>query len=484
EKQVATHQISLCLQHPQGHDNRLSTPFNLTVSNKKTCLMIITEKELQTKRIAPLFRAYFFPTLFAMIAISLVTIADGFFVGRGVGADGVAAVNIVWAPMMIFVGLGLMLGIGCGVTSTIALARGDKTTARRHVTQAITLGLLIVVILATIMLANPSATAKLLGASDTLQDITIEYMVYLIPGFVIDIFCLIGQFVLRCDGRPKTAMWSTLLPGITNVVLDWLLVFHLDMGIKGAALATSLSFVVGSLIVFFALIKPNSKLRLLNIFSKNTWVGATRNISRQCLIGLSALLGELVMAMTMFLGNIETMRLLGDAGVGAFGVVCYYLPFIFLMGNAIAQSGQPILSFNYGRRNTVRVRETFHYMIKIAMVCGLICAFAFFFLNTALTSLFIPADSPAGTIAIEAFPYYAACALPYIFNIVAIGYFQSVERAKPSIVFALMRGTVFLVPSFVLLPLWLGSTGVWLALTVSELSTTLFIVLFYMRKRG
>lgn len=445
--------------------------------------MIITEKELQTKRIAPLFKAYFFPTLFSMISISLITIADGFFVGRGVGADGVAAVNIVWAPTMIFVGLGLMLGIGCGVTSTIALSQGNKMAARQHVTQAMTLGLMIVTILATIMLVNPQKTVMLLGASDTLKDITIEYMLYLIPGFVIDILCLIGQFALRCDGRPKTAMWSTLLPGLMNVALDWLFVFRLDMGIKGAALAASLSFVVGALIVVFALLNPKSKLRLLNIFSKHAWVGVTRNISRQCLIGLSALLGELVMAMTMFLGNISTMRLLGDAGVGAFGVVCYYLPFIFLLGNAIAQSGQPILSFNYGRRNTVRVRETFHYMVKTAIVCGLICAFAFFFLNTALTSFFIPANSPAGIIAIEAFPYYAACALPYIFNIVATGYFQSIERAKPSIVFALMRGTVFLIPSFILLPLWLGSTGVWLALTVSELSTTLFIVLFYTQRR-
>lgn len=102
--------------------------------------MEITDKELQTSPIHSLFRKYFYPTLGGMLAVSLVTVTDGIFVGNGVGADGVAAVNLVWAPLMLFVGLGLMLGMGSSVAASIALAKGDVITARRHVTQSMIFG--------------------------------------------------------------------------------------------------------------------------------------------------------------------------------------------------------------------------------------------------------------------------------------------------------------------------------------------------------
>ncbi len=441
--------------------------------------MEITDKELRTSPIHTLFRRYFYPTLGGMLAVSLVTVTDGIFVGNGIGADGVAAVNLVWAPLMLFIGLGLMLGMGSSVAASIALAKGDVITAKRHVTQSMIVGFLAVSFVVSVMFISPAATVRILGASDTLTGVSIEYLVYILPGFLFDIFAMIGLFVLRVDGNPKLAMWCTLLRALVNIILDYILIFPLGMGIKGAAIATSLSYVVGAAVVLVYLTGYARSLRLLNPINPASWKGWLNNLWLQCKIGVSGMLGEGVMALTMFLGNIMTMKYLGDAGVGAFGLICYYLPFVFLVGNSIAQGAQPIISFNYGYGDLQRVKSTERVAIKTAIISGLIMGALFLLGRYPLTDIFLSVESTAGNIAVSAFPYYALCAVPYIFNIASIGYFQSIGKAAPSIVFSLLRGPVFLIPSYLLLPTAMGVTGIWIALGVSELMTAVCICAYY-----
>ena len=441
--------------------------------------MEITDKELRTSPIHALFRRYFYPTLGGMLAVSLVTVTDGIFVGNGVGADGVAAVNLVWAPLMLFVGLGLMLGMGSSVAASIALAKEDVMTARRHVTQCMIIGFLTVSSVVSVMFISPTATVRILGASDTLTGVSVEYLIYILPGFLFDIFAMIGLFVLRVDGNPKLAMWCTLLRALVNIILDYVLIFPLGMGIKGAAIATSLSYVVGAAVVLVYLTGYARSLRLLNPINSASWKGWLNNLWLQCKIGVSGMLGEGVMALTMFLGNIMTMKYLGDAGVGAFGLICYYLPFIFLVGNSIAQGAQPIISFNYGYGDLQRVKSTERVAIKTAIISGLIMGTLFLLWRYPLTDIFLSVESTSGNIAVSAFPYYSLCAIPYIFNIASIGYFQSIGKVAPSIVFSLLRGPIFLIPSFLLLPTAIGVTGIWIALAVSELLTAVCICGYY-----
>ncbi len=441
--------------------------------------MEITDKELRTSPIHALFRRYFYPTLGGMLAVSLVTVTDGIFVGNGVGADGVAAVNLVWAPLMLFVGLGLMLGMGSSVAASIALAKEDVMTARRHVTQCMIIGFLTVSSVVSVMFISPTATVRILGASDTLTGVSVEYLIYILPGFLFDIFAMIGLFVLRVDGNPKLAMWCTVLRALVNIVLDYILIFPLEMGIKGAAIATSLSYVVGAAVVVVYLAGYARSLKLLNPIKPTSWKGCLNNLWLQCKIGVSGMLGEGVMALTMFLGNIMTMKYLGDAGVGAFGLICYYLPFVFLVGNSIAQGAQPIISFNYGYGDFQRVKSTERVAIKTAIISGLIMGALFLLGRYPLTDIFLSVESTSGNIAVSAFPYYALCAVPYIFNIASIGYFQSIGKVAPSIVFSLLRGPIFLIPSFLLLPTAIGVTGIWIALAVSELLTAVCICGYY-----
>ena len=221
-------------------------------------------------------------------------------------------------------------------------------------------------------------------------------------------------------------------------------------------------------------------LRLIKIkMSRKSLRLTLRNIGYQCKIGISALLGEATMGVLMLMGNLMFMKYIGNDGVGAFSIACYYCPFVFMIGNSIAQSAQPIISYNYGKGSKSRVIATEKLAILAALYCGLAITAAFIFTPSAMVHLFLDPDLAAAKIAVKGFPVFSVAFIAFIFNLTAIGYFQSVEKVTPSIVFALLRGLIFLVPAFILLPTILNATGIWLALGISEILTALSIVGFY-----
>lgn len=181
------------------------------------------------------------------------------------------------------------------------------------------------------------------------------------------------------------------------------------------------------------------------------------------------------MATLMFVGNHVFMQYLGDDGVGAFGVSCYYLPFVFMIGNAIAQSAQPIISFNAGIGKTERVHATLGASLTAALMCGTVATAAFVLFPKQLVGLFLNPGDIAARIAIEGFPYIGAGFIFFIANLAVVGYYQSIGKVLPATCFAMLRGFMFLIPSFILLPRALGAVGIWLALPLSEILTAVVI---------
>lgn len=434
--------------------------------------------------IGRLFRLYFLPTLFGMLSLCVVTAADGIFVGQGLGSDAVAAVNIVFAPMMMIYGLGLMLGIGCSVIASIQLSHGHTEKARRNVTYALGAGTLIVVAYVIAMLASPTATGRALGSSERLMQLTVDYLLFFTPGLILNLWGMVGLFIIRLDGAPKFAMWCNVLPGLLNILLDYLFIFPFGWGMRGAGVATGISISVGGVMAMVYLIFSARQLRLIRVpWSWASLREGVRSVGYQMRIGVSAFLGESTMAMLMFMGNQVFMHWLGDDGVAAFGIACYYCPFFFMIGNALAQSAQPIISYNYGLGLRERVRATESLAIRTAGGFGLVVTACFMLFPAQMVALFIDTHSEAARIAIEGLPWFAVCIIFYIFNLTAIGYFQSVERVAPSVWFALLRGVIFLVPAFLLLPLCLGTHGIWLALAASEILTSTAIIIYWLNGR-
>lgn len=434
--------------------------------------------DFETEKVSVLFKKLLLPTLLGTIAMSAVTAIDGIFIGHGVGADGVGAVNIVVPIFQIFAGLGLMIGAGCSVVSSIHLSRQNFKAARLNITQAILFATTFSILLGGIMLAFPDQTAHLLGASETLMPQVIDYMVWVMPCFVFEMWIFIGLFIIRLDGSPKYAMWCNIIPAVINVVLDWLFIFPLDMGIKGAAIATMLCNVAGGLMALGYLLFKAENLKLIRLkLSRTSLLLTLRNIGYQCKIGSSTLLGELTLAVLIFIGNQIFMEYLGDAGVGAFGVACYYMPFFFMIGNAIAQSAQPIISYNYGISRWQEVKDARQLLLTTSLAIGVVVATLFLTIPDKLVALFISPDSLAGNIAIDGFPYFATGIIFFIINVAIIGYYQSIEQIKRATLYVFLRGCLILIPAFIILPKLLHTAGIWLAMPATEFSTTIIILI-------
>lgn len=249
-------------------------------------------------------------------------------------------------------------------------------------------------------------------------------------------------------------------------------------------MATSISHVAGGTMALYYLTCKAKQLHLTALKLSGKSMRLTlRNIGYQCRVGISSLLGELTMAVLIFTGNLTFMRYLGDAGVGAFGIACYYAPFFFMVGNAIAQSAQPIISYNYGISRWDEIRKARKLLLATSAAIGAFVALLFVGVPHWLVMLFVDADSEAGQIAVNGFPYFASGIVCFILNVAVIGYYQSIEQIKRATLYVLLRGFLLLVPSFLFLPMLLDDKGIWLAMPLAELLTTLLILTSYLPSR-
>ena len=440
--------------------------------------------DLGSLNVFALFSKYFIPTLLGMLSMSAVTAIDGIYVGHGIGSDAIAAINICIPVLMLFTGVGLMVGAGVSVVASIQLSRGQVKAARINVTQALLLVTLLGVVCCGLMMAFPhghGADAGGFGHAGA-AGAGVPRVVRTLAA-VPDV--VLGEPVRHPAGRLAPAGHAVQRGGGAGHHGAGL-PLHLPPGVgaEGAALAGTLGLLVGGSIGLAYIFGFAEKLRPYKLkWSAKSLRLTVRNWGYQCRIGSSALLTEATMAMLMFVGNHVCMQYLGDDGVGAFGIACYYMPFVFMVGNAIAQSAQPIISYNFGLGRRDRVADTERVALLTALVCGVLVTAVFVLLPGGLVGLFLPGDNPAARIAIEGFPLFAAAFAFFILNLTVIGYYQSVERMRPATLFALLRGCVFLVPSFMLLPKVMGTEGIWLALCLSEGLTTLCIVATYLAGR-
>lgn len=432
-------------------------------------------------KIKSLFLAMFFPTLVGMVFNSVLNICDGMFVGHGVGSNALAAINIVAPLFLVCTGVGLMFGIGASVIGGIRLAEGNVKSARIIMTQAYIAGAIIfgAVILTSLLFTRLVLYA--LGCSEVLEQYATDYLLWLLPGLVFFYLQCAGMMLIRLDGSPKYAMSVQVVAAILNILLDWYMVYPLNWGIKGASIATSLSCIVGGLMVLAYFIFFSKTLKFYKLkWSMKSLRLSLRNVGYMAKIGLATFIAELAMGVTIVAGNFTFLKYLGEARVAAYSVGCYLFPLIFSISNAVAQSSQPIISYNYGAGNMERVRQTLRMAIVTACACGIAITAGMWVSSPALAGIFLDSGEKSYMLARQGLPLLGFCALFFALNITFIGYYQSCEKATRSIIYMLLRGAIFLVPGFFLLPQLLGTSGLWLAIPVAELMTLLVIALIYL----
>lgn len=433
-------------------------------------------------KIPALFRSIFIPTLLGMLCMSVMTMIDGAFVGHGVGSDALAAVNIFCPLWLIMSGIGLMFGIGSSVVASIHLSQNNTKAANINVTQAFMAGSIALV--AWLIAEMFSETVvRGLGASDILLPYVLDYQRWLSRSFPAIFLQSVGLMIIRLDGSPKYAMLCSSLPSIVNVVLDYIFLFVFRQGLEGVAIATAIGCWTGGIMVIVYILFLKQTLHLYKIKTSLTSLKLTaRNLSYQMKLGFSAMLGDLCIAVLMFVGNYVFLKYLQEDGVAAFSVACYIFPFIFMTGNAIAQSAQPIVSYNYGAGSKERVNEALKVALKTSCLLGLIVVLGIDLLIDYVVGLFVGSEGNAAQIAKAGIPWLSICFIPYILNVVLIGYYQSIEKPKQATIYAVLRGFVLLIPCFLIMPLLIGNIGMWLAMPLSEVLTLLIIIVLYGKK--
>ena len=435
-------------------------------------------------KIGALFRSMFFPTLIGMAFNSALNICDGMFVGHGVGSNALAAINIVAPLFLICTGIGLMFGIGASVIGGIRLAEGNVKSARIVMTQAYIAGAIIfgIVIIGSLLFTRP--LLYMLGCSPVLEELATDYLLWLLPGLIFFYLQCAGMMLIRLDGSPRYAMCVQIVAAVLNIFLDWYMVFPLGMGIKGASMATSISCIVAGIMVvaYFIFFSDKLKFYRLRLSGKSLRL-SVRNIGYMAKIGLATFIAELAIGVMMVTGNYMFLAYLSEPGVAAFSAGCYLFPLIFSISNAVAQSAQPIISYNYGAGQGLRVSRTLRVALVTAIVCGVVIAAGMWLGSGILAGIFIDSADAAYDIATAGLPLLGLCALPFALNITFIGYYQSCEPAVRSIVYMLLRGIVFMLPGFVLLPRLFGVVGLWLAIPVSEMLALAIIVPVYLLRK-
>ena len=362
-----------------------------------------------------LFSKLLMPTLLGMVSSALFVITDGIFVGRGLGSDALAAVNIVAPLFLINTGIGLMFGVGASVVASIHLSHGKPKTARINVTQAVIALSMLVAAFSALIVWRAPGVACLLGSSERLLAPAVEYIYGAVPFFVFSAMLSAGMFYIRLDASPRYAMMCNVVPALLNIVLDYLFIFVFHWGVIGAAVATSLGYIAGAGMVLWYMLMMGRTIKLCRVKTHLRSLRMTRrNVGYMCRLGFPSLLCEAAIAIMMFAGNYVFIAYLGEDGVAAYSIACYVFPIIFMVYNAIAQSAQPILSYNYGARLTRRVSSALRMALFTALGSGVMFLLIMYFFAPDIVSLFIPAGFPANTIAVAACPClrWASCRLP------------------------------------------------------------------------
>lgn len=415
------------------------------------------------------FIKYSSSNVLGMLGLSCYILADTFFIAKGLKADGLTALNLAIPIYSLIHGSGLMLGIGGGTIYSIARSQENHSEANRAFTNALFLVISIGAIFFLLGLLCPDPIVRMLGAKGSVFQMCRTYLrVILLFSPIFMLNNLLLCFV-RNDGAPQLSMAAMIGGSLSNVILDYLFIFPFSMGVFGAVLATGVAPVISMLILSpFFIRKRNCfhlcRCRLLSSFSL-----------RLMATGLPSLITELSSGIVILVFNLVIMRLQGNTGVAAYGIVANLSLVITSIYTGIAQGIQPLISRNYGAGLHGNVKKTLLYAMITLILLSIAIYTGVFFGAEQIAGLFNSAhDMLLQKIAVAGLRYYFTASLFAGFNIILAGYFASSERRLPAQVISILRGVVIIIPLTFLLSSIGGMTGVWCAFPITELLVSIF----------
>lgn len=429
--------------------------------------------ELGTEKIGKLLRQYATPAIVAMLATSLYNMVDSIFIGQGVGAMAISGLAVTFPLMNIAIAFGTLVGVGAATLISILLGQQNYKMANRVLGNVVILNVAIGTVVTALTLIFMDPILYFFGASENTITYAREYMVVIMWGNIISHLYHGLNGVVRSSGRPRLAMLATILAVVLNTILDPIFIFVLDMGIRGAAIATVLAQVVALVWIVKILCDKENVLH----FSREVFKFDVKIAWRSLSIGMSPFLMNIASCFVVILINNQLKRYGGDLAIGAYGIANRLCFLFFTITMGLTQGMQPIAGYNYGARNWDRVKE----VLRLTIICS-VAALSLGFL-TGLTiprfavSLFTR-DTELQAIAARAFRIVVLMFPVVGFQAVVTNFFQCVGYVSKAIFLSLSRQLLFLIPFLVAFPLYWQLDGVWWSLPASDLVSS--VVAFFM----
>ncbi len=422
--------------------------------------------------ITHIFFKYLMAGIGGMLGIALYVLADTLFVANGIGSDGLTALNISIPIMNVFNGLGLLFGIGGATAVSVSKGQGKEGQINPIFTLSVGLSIGVGMLFTLIGIFFLDEMARLMGASGEILHMAKDYLGILMGVSIAFLLNSTLTVFVRNDGAPGLAMWGMLAGTLSNVVLDYIFIFPLKMGMRGAAIATALSPIISLSILSIHFIKGNNIIKL-------TYFKVQSNMIKRIFAnGMSSFITELSAGLVIFAFNIVILGLLGNIGVAAYGIIANLSLICIAIFTGIGQALQPIISMNYGAGKKDRVAKT----LKLGLIVGTVFGILFFAIGVtfpqALTAIFNKDNDPLlASITINGIYLYFICFLFMGVNTVITSYLQSIEQSKFATVISMSRGLALVIVGLIFLTKQLGINGVWLTMPFAEIMT-LILVLF------
>ena len=426
---------------------------------------------LGVEPVGKLLRQYAVPAIVAMTASSLYNMVDSIFIGQGVGPLAISGLAITFPLMNISAAFGALVGVGCATLISVRLGQKEYDTAFKVLGNCVMMNVLLGVTLTVLGFIYLDEILYFFGASEQTIVYSREYMQVIVLGNVITHLYMGLNAVLRSSGHPHEAMYTTMVAVMVNVVLDPVFIYGMDMGIRGAAVAT----IISQSISLLWQLKLFSNKDDVIYFRRDSFKMRGRIIRDTISIGMPQFMMNMAACLVVLLINHGLVRHGGDLAVGAYGIVNRLVFVMVMIVIGFNQAMQPIAGYNYGANQMPRVMQAFKLTV-IAATMVTTTAFLVFMIGADYVVRAFTTDSRLAQLSADGLRI-VVLVFPIVgLQMVVSNYFQSIGKPGKSIILSMSRQVLVLIPSLLILPNFFGVEGVWWSMPLSDFIATMLAV--------
>lgn len=432
---------------------------------------------LGTDAIGSLLVKQALPASIGILVMSLNVVVDTIFVGNWIGSIAIAAINVVLPVSFFIAALGMAIGIGGSSIISRALGSNNRARALKTFGNQITLTLLLTVAMVIFGLTFINDLIPAFGGKgDIFEPAKIYYRIVLY-GVPLLALSMMGNNVIRAEGKPKFAMIAMIIPSIGNLLLDYIFIYIFDMGMAGAAWATTISYSLSFFYILYYFLSDKAELKL-NWSHFGLDLSILKEISA---LGFVTLARQAVVSVTYLLMNNILFNFGGEASVAAYGIIGRMLMFALFPVLGVTQGFLPIAGYNYGANKYKRVRESINKAILYAGGLGILIFILIMSFPVAITSVFT--NDPDILSETPHYLRWVFAATPIIaIQLIGSAYFQAIGKAVPALLLTLTRQGFFFIPLILILPYYFGELGVWISFPVADILSTIVTGYFLNRE--